>query len=402
MQSGTHSAQKTTGARAVVLDLDVLRGLAAVMMIVNHAGYRLLSNADAAYGVSGAAVFFGSFAPVVFFFSTGFGTGLGVGATGRPPGWWATLWKASLLVLADQIAYWSGGASFGLDFFSFIGIAMVLLCGLARLRHSIAWCLGLSGALLVARYGVGPLAGPLWVDQPPLVWLLGVRGLPGVSYPLSPWMIYPLIGFVLGRLYTASKGTTAHLSARWTAVGAAVCAASFAGAAVLVQAHATMFRWGTVSVAFFVLSCGVLAACGLLATASSVGSTRVAKAFALRGVASFAVIPLHYGLIDVLDGVVRTLQPLEFATACVALVVASWGGSKTLAWILGKKATTDGHRLLFGVLLAVLAVLVSITVIGLPRGFSTWAAATVILAQLVIAALLAFRPPSSPRLPPVG
>ena len=367
------------------------------MMVVNHAGYRLLSPVDAASGISGAAVFVGSFAPVVYFFATGFGTGLGVSATGRPPSWWATVWKAALLVLADQIAYWGGGASFGLDFFSFIGIAMVLLCLLARARHAITWCLVLTLGLLVARYGVGPMVRPRLEDQPVLGLLLGVRGLSGVSYPLSPWMIYPLVGFVLGRLYAARKRGTAILGNRWTTVGAAVCAGSFTGAAALVWAHATVFRWGTVSFAFFVLSIGVLSACGLLAMASSVGATRPARAFALRGVASFAVIPLHYGLIDILDGAATPLQPLGFSAACLALVIVSWASSKALALLVAKKATADGHRLIFSVLSAVLAMLVAIIIIGLPRSLPTWGAtATVLLAQLVVAALLGFRPPSSP------
>ena len=63
-------------SRVFVPELDVLRGIAAVLMILNHAGFRLLSGVDASSSISGAAVFLGGFAPVVFFFATGFGIAL--------------------------------------------------------------------------------------------------------------------------------------------------------------------------------------------------------------------------------------------------------------------------------------------------------------------------------------
>ena len=66
------------------LELDVLRGVAASLMIVNHAGIRLLSPADTIESASAVAVFVGGFAPVVFFFVTGFGAALARGSAPRP------------------------------------------------------------------------------------------------------------------------------------------------------------------------------------------------------------------------------------------------------------------------------------------------------------------------------
>ena len=59
-----------------VAELDLLRGFAALLMVFNHVGYAALSPQAAQHGASGAIVFLGSVAPVLFFFATGFGGGL--------------------------------------------------------------------------------------------------------------------------------------------------------------------------------------------------------------------------------------------------------------------------------------------------------------------------------------
>src|SRR5580698_1983080 len=94
VNSRTHSAQ-----------LDVLRGLAIVLMIVNHVGVSLVdSNQEQLRAVS-ALIFLGSFAPVLFFFTTGFG--IGISRRGAAwVGFGSTLLKAGLLVLADQFMFW--------------------------------------------------------------------------------------------------------------------------------------------------------------------------------------------------------------------------------------------------------------------------------------------------------
>ncbi len=54
-------------------ELDILRGLAAILMIINHVGYKTLAPNLTEGGLSGTLVFIGSFAPVLFFFVTGVG-----------------------------------------------------------------------------------------------------------------------------------------------------------------------------------------------------------------------------------------------------------------------------------------------------------------------------------------
>lgn len=181
-----------------VPELDVFRGWAAVLMIVNHAGYAWLSPANADAGASGLAVFVGSFAPVLFFFATGFGIGLK--RVGQPPSSLLdTAWKSILLIAADQAMYWRGGASFGFDFFSFIGVASLLVVLVARARRPVHLSLFLVVAILVVRYAVGPFVREWLPEEGWSDWLTGLRGHTGVSYPFAPWMVYPLIGFVLGR-----------------------------------------------------------------------------------------------------------------------------------------------------------------------------------------------------------
>jgi uncharacterized membrane protein len=57
-------------------ELDILRGLAAFLMIVNHAGYQTLAPTQINGLFASSLLFIRSFAPVLFFFVTGVGYGL--------------------------------------------------------------------------------------------------------------------------------------------------------------------------------------------------------------------------------------------------------------------------------------------------------------------------------------
>lgn len=371
---------------AFVVELDVFRGWAAVLMVVNHAGYALLSPANAHAGASGLAVFLGSFAPVLFFFATGFGIGLRpVGQP--PPSLFETAWKAALLVAADQAMYWRGGAMFGFDFFSFIGVASMLVALLARSRWPIRLSLGLVVAILVVRYAVGPFARAWLPEQGLLDWLTGLRGQSGVSYPFAPWMAYPLIGFVLGRLYVARD--KAAPQRQWLLAGAAVGVASLALAAAMVWMGAGLFRWGSMSSAFFVLSLGVLAGFALLSVATA-RSTSAGRLLALRGVASFAVIPIHYALLGLAERLDLPLPPYAFVVAVLALIVVSWIGAGALARFAQGPWLTRHRRLALPALVGLLAVLLVVTATG-PHGPSAGMTSASFGAQLSIACLLGLR-----------
>ena len=95
--------------------LDTLRGIAVVAMLLNHAGVYLLRPEVVAevWSFGGALTFFGSFAPVLFFFTTGFGYGW------RDPGGACArekrdvLYKAFVLIAADVLLRGSSWPHFG-------------------------------------------------------------------------------------------------------------------------------------------------------------------------------------------------------------------------------------------------------------------------------------------------
>ncbi|HEY9238075.1 MAG TPA: heparan-alpha-glucosaminide N-acetyltransferase domain-containing protein, partial [Burkholderiaceae bacterium] len=339
--------------RKHVLELDVLRWIAAVFMIVNHAGYRLLGADDATTGLVGALVFIGSFAPVLFYFSTGFGVAMSVNATGRAPALGSTFVKAMLLVAADQLMFWRTGSAWGINFLAFIGLSSLLVSVIARSRRAVPICIAMAVGLLALRYGVGPRAfqasggGSFWG------WVCGVQGIQDLPYPPTPWLVYPLLGFALGRAYAPVHPDVAGRRNRWLGSGSASGLAMFAAAGALFVAGAIFFRWGTVSVAYFVLSLGVLAAVGVVSLALTAASARVAARCSLQGVASFAVIPIHYGVLELAatasgraiswPAFLMALVPIcvvslwlssRFATAVTA-GIAGAGATPAAAWLGG-------------------------------------------------------------------
>jgi len=80
-------------------------------MVVNHAGLHWLSARDAEVSLSGALVFLGSFAPVVFFFVTGFGTALSSAGRVRPAPLGPLFARSGLLIVADQFFAWPYGSA---------------------------------------------------------------------------------------------------------------------------------------------------------------------------------------------------------------------------------------------------------------------------------------------------
>ena len=126
---GTLSASELSAA------VDLMRALAALLMITNHVGVLLLAPELSEAGLIGFTVFVGSAAPVLFFFVTGFG--LGLRRPDAPPPRWAGLDKALPLWIADLFLVWQGGRLWGLDFFAFSAIAMVVVGWVASRRRAV-------------------------------------------------------------------------------------------------------------------------------------------------------------------------------------------------------------------------------------------------------------------------
>lgn len=376
-------------ARTIAIELDVLRGVAALLMIANHAGYRLLPPDLPSGSVGAAMVFIGSFAPVVFFFATGFGIGLSTARASRPATLWPVLWKALLLVLADQFFYWRGGVSWGMDFFGFIALSSVAVTLVARLRRPALACAVLIFVLIVVRYGFGSLLRAHvhtggWID-----WLIGVHGVKNMSYPLCPWMAFPLLGFVLGRQYDTLSDASPARRDRWLIRGAVLAACLFLLGGLFARLGLPFFRWGIVSGAYFELALGIVLAAGLAAVMLVRSLPAMSKALALRGVASFAVIPIHYALLDVYSTAFAT--PVAFwQYALLFLLIAAIAfraSAVCAAWV-----TSPGFlRLRAAAPLLLAAVCGSALALWLaaPNAWAT--AALVLVAQLAVAALLGQR-----------
>jgi len=134
-RSNIHTANRgefrDTGDRGKVQshwrELDVLRGMAAVMMVVNHVGIKFLSPQYAEGGFTGIVLFIGSFAPVMFFFVTGVGAGIQSVQKKKSSRWLMILNKVGILAMADLLMAWGGGDGWRLDFLGFIGLSILIL-----------------------------------------------------------------------------------------------------------------------------------------------------------------------------------------------------------------------------------------------------------------------------------
>jgi uncharacterized membrane protein len=340
------------------LELDVLRGIAAVLMIINHSGYRLLTSENALHSVMAPAVFLGSAAPAVFFFATGFGIGLSRAQVSREFNLVGLLWKATLLLAADQFFYWSRGVSVGLDFFSFTAISTIVVSLLSQLRSAQKICIVFAALLVLSRYGLAPF---LKIEDLPLVveWMLGARGIQNVSYPFSPWMVFPLVGFACGFSYKDVMLSSSQLRNDWIRNAAVAFILCSALGLVMFVFNRGFFRWGTVSVAYLVFASGVVIFAGLSALALVKFSAGATSALSLRGVASFLVIPLHYSLLEAVTlAIGKSLSPISFSVITLLVTVFSFFLAAKGAAIVSRCARAKQKNTLYIVLLALVITLV--------------------------------------------
>jgi hypothetical protein len=384
-----------TPPRKVAIELDVLRGLAAVLMIVNHGGYRLLGPEATSKGLLGALVFVGSFAPVLFFFATGFGVALSVNASGRAPDLRSTCVKAFLLLVADQLMFWRTGSWWGLNFLGFIGVSLLLVSVIARSRNAIIICCACIAGILLLRYGVAPKLADAAAPGGWSMWIAGVRGMRDMPYPPAPWLVYPLAGFVLGRLYAEVDLGMPVPRDRWVKFGLVALTSLAAIAGALAARGAPYFRWGTVSAGYFVLSLAGVIGAGLLSMYIAIASRRLAAALSLRGVASFAVIPLHYGLLElVAPGANEALDGWSFMMLIGVIVTACWLTSERFSRIVSTW-TAGPHRAASAWALAALLLVAVVASLGLGADAAPLPMVAMVVGQLSVAGLLAVR--VSPR-----
>lgn len=344
----------TQASRQRVPEVDFLRGLAAVLMVVNHAGYALLSPTTASGGLSGGLIFAGSFAPVLFFFVTGVGAGLVSGRRGSAlQTLWPTLDKVLLLFLADLLLTWRAyGLAPRLDFFGFIGVSLAALWLIQRFEDPVRAALYCCVGLLLARYGLGA-AQPDWLpDAALLQWFVGTPAQPSISYPLSPWLVYPMLGFALGRGWPALAGQRRVDAWRWAG---AIALLALTATLLQVVRGASFHRWGSMAAGYFMLSVLVLVAAVSAAAALQSWRPRWASGLALSGVAAFAVVPLHYLLVGTLATSDSYLSSSGFAATAVVIAGLTILMARGFAHAVERLAAGPRAKLAIAVALAVTA-----------------------------------------------
>lgn len=311
------------------IELDILRGLAALFMIINHLGYNTLSQK----AIEGSlliqnCLFITSFAPVLFFFVTGVGSGIQSQSKKKANPWQITFNKVIILILADLLIQWSQGRWIGLDFLGFIGLSSLVLELIRKSKKPLTFAL--IGIILISglRYLIGPILHNRGLD---LIggsltgFILGTYTIPGISYPLSPWLVYPLIGYLIG--VAAMRFRESFNQKRWLVIsglfilGIVITIASF----ILGSKGISFFRWGAVGLGFYVASYAIICFSMITVLALSYSSQLQSwqKALSLGGISSLAVVPIHYFLIYIVKHIGGELSNIfvYFSLLIVVIII---------------------------------------------------------------------------------
>ncbi len=229
----------TTGGRLRFLDLA--RGLAIICMVFQHVQllFAVGSGEDSALGVTFLLLGTAPAAPVFmvamgFLFGSSSRTGMRSGVVRGLQlfalGYLLNLLRFSLPLLvagdADILELFGGswwGPLFEIDILQLAGLSLIVLGPVKRYVRDPRLVLALAAAVAIVApllWGVG--GGNVALDP---LWGLGEW----VSFPLFPWLAYPLLGLALAGF--AARATSApRLMRGWALAG---CCAALAGVALL-------------------------------------------------------------------------------------------------------------------------------------------------------------------------
>jgi hypothetical protein len=340
-------------------ELDVLRAQAACFMIATHLG--IDEPAPETSRSVWILVFLGSFAPVLFFFLTGLGYGVQSTAGKRPRGQ-GYLIKVGILLLADALMWMKPGTYIGDDFLGFIGFSMLILEWIRRRPRGMAIAAILGLLMVVIRFGLGPIfRSPLGSESgaTPFGFLIGINSMESFSFPPCPWLSYPLFGYILGRTVALRREV---LTSRWTTVLAVLfgfSAVTILSVLALTARGGVLFRYGTMSIGYYLASLAVLAIC--LAVSLIVCRWRAVKPLidliCLGGIRSLAIVPLHYLYIDAIHGLHGpVMSPREYLSLTLLGVFVCFVVSAAIPWLgakLGALGWSSHVRLIIWLAVAV-------------------------------------------------
>lgn len=286
-------------------ELDILRGFAGILMILNHSLAKFFPLEITKGGPVGIIFFISSFAPVLFFFVTGFGYGLQDSdrrVVESPSYWPNTLYKVFLLLVADYIL--RGASGFGLDFLGFIAISMLIISGIRKTPKPIVSCFLLVLISLGLRFL--PFTG---LENSLPSWFLGKQAIINISYPFSPWITYPCLGYIVGKLVAygliSKKQSILNKKLIYILLTFSTIVAFISYFLWLKQA--SFFRWGTVGVGFYALSIFYIAIGCLILYIIRLNllGDNIKSVIGLRGISCLAVVPLHYTVIFIFASLIR-------------------------------------------------------------------------------------------------
>ncbi|MBK9439991.1 MAG: hypothetical protein IPN53_01275 [Comamonadaceae bacterium] len=128
-------------------------------------------------------------------------------------------------------------------------------------------------------------------------WLTG-QYTENVSYPLTPWIIFTLIGVIVGKLRSQYD---AQLMSRVFLVAAAL---SFTASLGMHLYGHNFSRWGTMNSGYFVFAIATLAITYFLANRLSVQYCSEKLSLNVDGPTSFMVVAVHYFFVQVLGVII--------------------------------------------------------------------------------------------------
>jgi len=308
-----------------IQEFDLLRGLAAIFMIINHIGFALWAKHLTKGDLASMLLLITSYAPVLFFFTSGLGAGIQSHAKHKSFNLASTLYKFTLLIVADLFFAFGKGELLGFDFLGFIAVIVLLLEPIKYSNYARWICVIGIGIAFILRFIIAP---ELHLENTSIVnilinWTLGHK-VDGSSYPLSPWITYPLLGFLIGSGIAKAIDPIKFMHQKPTQFMLLFIGLVFStGSAFLYSRGVSFFRWGTVGFGFYALSFGVIALSMILVLLGNRIKGRLSL-FYIGGAASLAIVPVHYFIIFVLKEMgLKSLGTLSFSiTAITALIIS--------------------------------------------------------------------------------
>ena len=294
--------------------IDIIRGIAVIMMLTNHAAVRWLDFYGNNNGISGCLSFIGSFAPVMFFFATG----LGYGAShriGYHGDYRNVLFKATILIIMDGFMCQRFTIIAGWDFLAFIAFSMIVLLLIKDQYNAVPKALFAAIFFALFKFIGTLIYRTLGLKQTWLAIAIGLGGIESISYWFAPWFTYPFVGFIIGAMIVKWSDLIQQKKALFISSAAATGTLIGLVSFYLYNKGAIYFRWGTMSINYFIASFSVIAFILVIAYLFPIFTQlrKIIQAISMRGISSLAVVPVHYFILGMIDIVAPgTLKPKLF------------------------------------------------------------------------------------------